>query len=159
VTTWVRRRRLRGRRARSAGGALALAFAAALSLAACSDTETAASDDGYHPAEVEEVAGTDHHVVRLTEDAAMRIGLETATAEEAGDLVAVPYAALIYDGEGATWVYVAESPRSFQRHSVAVDRVEGDQMFVSEGVAPGDQVATVGATEVYGAELGIDGSH
>jgi hypothetical protein len=32
-------------------------------------------------------------------------------------------------------------------------------VLISEGVRAGDQVATVGSTEIYGTELGIDGSH
>jgi hypothetical protein len=56
-------------------------------------------------------------------------------------------------------VYVADGARAFQRQSIVIDRIEGDQVFVSEGLEAGERVATVGVTEVYGAELGIDGSH
>jgi hypothetical protein len=136
-----------------------LALCATAVLGACASVEEASTDDGYHPATVEEVAGTDLHVVTLTKDGAARIGLQTAEAEQAGDLVTVPYAALIYDGDGAPWVYVADGARAFQRQSIVIDRIEGDQVFVSEGLEAGERVATVGVTEVYGAELGIDGSH
>ena len=42
---------------------------------------------------------------------------------------------------------------------VTVDRIEGKRVFVSKGPAAGTKVVTVGATEVYGAELEIAGSH
>jgi multidrug efflux pump subunit AcrA (membrane-fusion protein) len=136
-----------------------LCFAAVVALGACSGAEEASSDDGYHPSTVEEVAGSDLHLVTLTEDAAARIGLQTVPVEQSGDQVTVPYAGLIYDGDGAPWVYVAEEERAFQRRSIVIDRIEGDQVLVSEGLQAGELVATVGATEVYGTELGIDGSH
>lgn len=128
-------------------------------LSGCSRDAEEATEDGYHPAEVEEVANLDVKRVTLTEDGAEQIALETAVAVRDGEHVVVPYAALIYDGIGVSWVYVNGESLEFLRHEVVVDRIEGDRALVSEGVQPGDRVATVGATEVYGAELGIDGGH
>ena len=71
----------------------------------------------------------------------------------------MPYAALIYDGQGVTWVYTNAKPLTFLRAKVVVDRVEGDVVLLSDGVLPGTAVVTVGATQVYGAELGIEGGH
>jgi hypothetical protein len=48
---------------------------------------------------------------------------------------------------------------TFLRAHVVVDRIEGDLVMLSGGLAPGTEVVTVGAAEVYGAELGIAGGH
>ena len=42
---------------------------------------------------------------------------------------------------------------------MVVDRIEGDRVLLSDGLGPGAEVVTVGAAEVYGAELGIGGGH
>ena len=38
---------------------------------------------------------------------------------------------------------------------ITVDRVEGDQAFLSSGPAAGTEIVTQGAAELYGAETGI----
>jgi len=145
---------------RQIGVAVGLALAAAaLVMAGSGAADEDPTADGYHPAEVEEVANLDVKRVTLTEDGAGQIDLQTAVAEQVGTHVVVPYAALIYDGTGVPWVYVEGEPLAFLRHEVVVDRIEGNRVLVSEGVRADDRVATVGATEVYGAELGIDGGH
>ena len=45
------------------------------------------------------------------------------------------------------------------RAEVKVDRIDGDRVLLSEGPPAGTKVVTVGAAEVYGAELEIAGSH
>lgn len=144
-------------RHRARGVALAAAVAGLL-LAGCSGGDEAAGD-AYYPSHVEDIEGSDVKHISITDDAALRIGLETAEVVAAGDLLAAPYGALIYDGLGKPWLYVVEKPLEFVRHAVVIDRIEGDRVLISEGVRPGDQVATVGSTEIYGTELGIDGSH
>jgi multidrug efflux pump subunit AcrA (membrane-fusion protein) len=114
---------------------------------------------GYHPAHVEEVAGSDVMQVAFTRLGADRVGLETTVAQGGGTSTVVPYAAVIYDGQGATWVYAATARRTFVRTPVTVDRIEGDRVVLSAGLDPGTRVATVGAVELYGAELGIEGGH
>lgn len=148
---------MRARLDRVLTACLAFTAAAAL-LAGCSGGEEAAAESHY-PSTVEEVDGADVKRVTLTDDGASRISLETVAAQAAEGLVAVPYAALIYDGVGVPWVYVLGEPLTFMRHEVVVDRVEGEQALVSQGVRAGDLVATVGAAEVYGTELGIEGDH
>lgn len=67
----------------------------------------------------------------------------------------VPYSALLYDPNGNTWVYKLSEPLTFVRHQVGVDHIEGDMAVLSDGPATGTSVVTVGAAELYGAELGI----
>ena len=71
----------------------------------------------------------------------------------------MPHAALISDGQGVPWVYTATAPLTFLRAKVVVDRVVGERALLSSGLSAGTDVVTVGATQVYGAELGIGESH
>ena len=72
----------------------------------------------------------------------------------------VPYAALIYDKQGKSWVYTVTEPLTYLRVSVVVkEEVDEDTMALSAGPPAGTEVVTRGATEVYGAELGMDGNH
>lgn len=138
----------------------ALILATALLLTGCSESQP--DDDAYHPAEIEEIDDSDVKKVTLTEDAASRIGLELATAQLDGTLTVVPYAALIYDGDGDSWVYEAHGDLTFVRAEVEVERIDGDLAWLSDGsdrLSPGTRVATVGATQLYGAELEIDAKH
>ena len=125
-----------------------------LSLSACSEVETETAT-GYEPASLESVKGRDDlKRVTVTAEGARRIGLKTAEVELLDRRRAVPYAALIYDPEGDTYVYTS-SALSFLRRKVEVQRIDGDQVLLSEGPPAGTRVVTVGAAEVYGAELEI----
>jgi hypothetical protein len=146
----------RRHRARRHGVALLLA---ALPIAGCTEVESA-TVDGYHPSSVEELDGSDVKRVTFTEEGARRTGLRTAAVESQGDHRVVPYEALIYDGQGTPWVYAAAGGKlSFQRAEIAVDRIEGDRVLLGNGPPAGTKVVTVGASEVYGSELGIEGGH
>ena len=67
----------------------------------------------------------------------------------------VPYAAVIYDAKGATWVYTNPEPLAFVRESISVDYIKGDLAFLTEGPSSGTNVVTVGGAELYGAETGV----
>jgi hypothetical protein len=69
----------------------------------------------------------------------------------------MPAAALLYDSEGRTWVYVREEARSFLRAPVTIARLDGDKAYLSDGPPPGTQVVVVGAPELLGVELGVEG--
>jgi multidrug efflux pump subunit AcrA (membrane-fusion protein) len=141
----------------SLAAALAL-IAAGAALSGCTEVE-ATTSEGYEPATLNEVAGSELKQVTLTAEGAQRTGLRTAPVQRSGDRRAVPYTALIYDGEGKTFVYTAPKPLSFLRAAVAVDRIEGDRVLLTDGPAAGSRVVTTGAAEVYGTELEIAGSH
>jgi hypothetical protein len=145
----------RRRRALAAGVAVLLG---ALSTSACSSTEEA-STAGYEPATLEPVDGTDLKKVTFTEEGARRTGLRTATVRRSGRHLVVPYAALIYTGEGTAYVYTSPQPLTYVRAEVEVDRVDGDRVLLSDGPPAGGDVVTGGAAEVYGAELEIAGGH
>lgn len=129
-----------------------------LPLGACSQHDSHAAH-GEHPAQVDKVDGSDLSRVTLTERAAERIGLEiTAVREQVGEdgaQVVVPYSSLIYDPQGRTWIFTSPQARTFVRQQVAVDRIEGELVFLSEGPPAGTEVASVGVAEIYGAETGV----
>jgi hypothetical protein len=132
---------------------LCLLVIAALPLSACSEVEEEEAT-GYEPAKLESVKGSDDlKRVTFTREGAERVGLKTARVR--ADVV--PYAAVLYDAEGKTYVYTSPKPLSYLREEVVVDRIEGDRAFLSKGPAAGTEVVTVGAAEVYGTELEIAG--
>jgi hypothetical protein len=65
----------------------------------------------------------------------------------------VPYAAILYDTNGNTWVYTSPEPLVYVRHRVVVDYIEGELAVLSDGPGLGVAVVIVGATELNGAEL------
>ena len=67
----------------------------------------------------------------------------------------VPYAAVLYDAKGDTWVYTNPNPLTFVRHPIHIDYIEGDLAVLSDGPAAGTAVVLVGAAELFGAETGI----
>ncbi len=67
----------------------------------------------------------------------------------------IPYAALLYDPYGKTWVYTSPEPGVFVRQQINVDFIEGDQVFLTEGPSIDSLVVEVGVAELYGAEFEI----
>lgn len=145
----------RGTRVR--GAALAVAVAG-LALTGCTEVESSAVE-GYEPSQLEEVKGSDIMRVEFTGEGAKRTGLKTGRVERSGSETVVPYAALIYDPAGKTYVYASPEPLAFMRTEVKVDRIEGKWAYLKDGPPRGTEVVTTGAAEVYGAELDIAGSH
>ena len=121
----------------------------ALSLAACGPKPT--TIEKINPSTLEEIEGSELQRVILTEKAAERIGVQTVPV----DGMVVPYSAVIYDIEGNTWVYTNPEGLTFVRAPIVVDRIEGDQAFLSQELETDDPVVTVGVIEIYGAETGV----
>jgi hypothetical protein len=107
--------------------------------------------DKVSPSMLEPIEGTDLSRVLLTEKAAERIGVETVPVS--GNTV--PYAAVIYDIEGNTWIYTNPEPLTFVRTSIEIERIEGDQAFLSQALESDAPIVTVGVAEIYGAETGV----
>jgi len=127
-----------------------------LQLVACGQTPE--SSESNPPAKVESI-GQDLSRVILSAEAAKRLGIETAPVSNAQvggtQREVVPYAAVYYDLNGATWVYTNPSPLTFVRASITVDSITGDMAVLSKGPPVGTSVVTVGATELYGTEFGV----
>jgi hypothetical protein len=136
----------------------AAACLAALSAAACAEVESAAVE-GYEPAHLEEIDGTAAKRVIFTAEGMRRTGLETERLQRTGGRTVAPYASLIYDATGKTFVYTSPAPRTFVRAEVDVDRISAGRALLADGPPPGTVVVTTGAAEVYGTELEIAGGH
>ena len=126
---------------------LALALGAA-ALAGCSEVESE-SETGYEPSKLRKTH------VEFTPEGAKRTGLRTEAVERNGGRVSVPYAALLYDPEGKTYVYTSPEELRYVKAEVRVARVAGGRVLLSRGPPPGTRVVTTGAVEVYGTELEV----
>lgn len=65
-----------------------------------------------------------------------------------------PWKSILYDIHGGAWVYKQVEPLVYSRQRVIVDRVSGDVACLAEEVAPGTEVVTAGAAELFGTEFG-----
>ena len=152
----------RGRRLRAACAGFVL-IAAGVSLSACNQA-AGTSTGGYEAdkptgpvSKVEPIKGTDVALVKFSALGAKKVGLQTAVIRRVGEQKVMPYAALLYDGEGKAFAYTSPKPLTFVRKDVTVDRVEGDRVVLDEGPPAGTRVVTTGADEVYGTEVGVEG--
>jgi len=127
---------------------IALLIMASL-LAACGPKST--SVEKIEPFQLEPIEGSDFQRVILTEKAAQRVDIQTATVD--GNVI--PYAAVLYGLEGETWTYTNPEPLVFVRQSIVIDHIEGDSVVLSEGLDTGTAVVIIGAAELYGAEVGV----
>jgi hypothetical protein len=114
------------------------------------------------PVRVVPVAGTAFKKIVLAPSAVARIGVRTApatTVPRAGRrrTLGVPYAAVIYDPNGAASVYTSPAPRTYVRHPVVIDEVSGSTAFLTRGPPVGTPVVVVGAAELFGVETGVQG--
>jgi len=137
---------------------------AGLQLPACKHSPASAKGHAESPAQVKRVEGTEFSTVTLTEKAVQRLGLKTdqvrqekvtRKSQQLGERKVVPYSALIYDSHGHTWVYTSPSARTFVRHKVDVDHIQGDVAVLKDGPPAGTAVASVGAAELYGTEFKV----
>jgi hypothetical protein len=129
--------------------------AASLLLVACGQ-RPAAAPSSPKPATVEKVQGSNLARVILTEEGARRIDLRTEPVRLQDGSPGMPYAAIVYDKTGATWVYAAAAePLTFVRQSISIDAIRGDLVVLKDGPPPGTQVVTVGAAQLYGVEFGV----
>ena len=135
---------------------IVILMSSSLYLAACGPSPEAVAPEENAPVQLAPADGDNPRSETLTEEAAKRLDIQTAevsdTVVDGAQQKVVPYAAVIYDTEGATWVYLNEGPLTFTRHPITVKDIKGDQAFLSDGPPSGSAVVTVGATELYGAE-------
>lgn len=132
---------------------MAALVCAGLLLGGCQKHDGAHHAD--HPAEVEPIPGTNLKKVTLTERAVQRIDVRTDQVREQQGLKVVPYSSLIYDPQGQTWVYVSPAPRTYMRHKVDVDYIQGDMAYLKDGPPSGTTIASVAVAELYGTESGV----
>lgn len=127
-----------------------IAMLAALSLSACAPA--APMEDEIKPVTLEPITGTDLNRLTLTADAAKRLDVQTAEVHEVDGQMVIPYASVLYEANGNTWVYVNIAPLVFVRQAIVIDSINGDEAILSKGPDSGSAVVTVGAAELYGSE-------
>ncbi len=131
---------------------------AALQLSACRE-KSAEKEAENESAKVEPVAGTTVSSVTLTEDAIKRLDIQKALVRDmqvrGKQRKVIPYAAVLYDPEGATWAFTNPKPLLFVRQAIKVDYILGELAVLLEGPPSGTAVVTVGAAELFGAEIGV----
>lgn len=120
----------------------------AAALAGCTEVESE-SETGYEPSKLRKTH------VEFTAEGAKRTGLRTEAVERTGRRVSVPYAALLYDPEGKTYVYTSPKELHYVKAEVRVARVESGRVVLARGPPRGTRVVTTGAVEVYGTELEV----
>jgi biotin carboxyl carrier protein len=84
-----------------------------------------------------------------------RVKVQVQLGDNGKDRLTIPYAALIYTPDGATWVYTSPEPLVYVRHRIKVDYIEGDLVVLSEAPPVGTAVVTDGSVELYGAEFKV----
>jgi hypothetical protein len=111
---------------------------------------------GVIPATVEDIPGSDLRRVTFTQRAMERTDVLTVEVKrDSRGRMVVPYSSIIYDPHGGTWVYTLPKERTFLRHKIVIDDILGDDVFLTEGPAPGTTVASQGVAEIYGTEFEV----
>ncbi len=137
-----------------------LILAVAVLVAACGS-----STDGPPPTQPPLTIDENGEIHRLTLSAlaASRLGIETTAVrdEQVGGQPRkiVPYAAVLYDAHGGTWVYANPEELVYVRAPIAVERVDDGTAILSDGPAAGTLVVIVGGSELWGGEHGVGGGH
>jgi hypothetical protein len=130
---------------------LIVAGLAATALSACSGAteEEAAGDEA---ASVEPIKGTSYNTIKLSAEAAERLGIKTGTISEKRGRKVIPYAAVSYTPNGGTFTYTSPKELTFVRQTLRVETVKRGEAILSKGPPAGTAVVTVGSAELFGAE-------
>ena len=126
--------------------------------AGCAEIESVTAEP-YEPAALESTGPDKPARIILTDEAVDRVALQTTEVKPLGKELTVDHAALVFDKAGKPWVFTVVGPRTYVRASVGIKEVQDNVVFLSAGPPAGTQVVTVGAIELWGAELGIAGKH
>jgi hypothetical protein len=143
-----------GGRRRYAARAAAAVVLVALVATGCAKADDEESESSA--ATVEAVVGSEVSQVTLTEDAARRIDVHLETVAGGGDQpTQIPYDAVLYDPSGRAWAFVNTRELTYVRQPLTIDHIVAPVAFLSAGPPVGTKVVTRGATELYGAEIGV----
>ena len=83
-----------------------------------------------------------------------RIGATLSLKGESENLV-IPWAAVLYDIHGTTWVYERTDTQVFRRRRVLVRYTADDLAVLASGPEVGTEIVVGGAAELFGTEFGI----
>ena len=132
------------------------AFAACLAAPFASALAVETAVKKIMPARVEATSDAKIMKVTLTPKAAERLGIviDEVRADPSGRLI-VPYASVLYDLTGKTWVYISADPLTFARGAVVIDTIKGDNVYLTEGPPAGTKVLATGVPQVFGTEVKV----
>jgi hypothetical protein len=126
--------------------------------AGCAEIESTTAEP-YEPAALESTGPDRPARIILTEEAVDRVALQTTEVKTLGKDLTVDHTALVFDKAGKPWVFTVVGPRTYVRAAIGIKEVQDKLVILSAGPPAGTQVVTVGAIELWGAELGIAGKH
>lgn len=131
----------------------------ALLLTACGGGQVSVTEEKVEPSKVEPIEGSEYSRLILTEKAVERLDIQTTTVSmqemNGSQYKVIPYAAVMYGLEGETWAYTNPEALVYIRESIMIDHIDGDLALLTEGPEVGTTVVTVGASMLYGAEVGV----
>ena len=106
---------------------------------------------------VEPIEGSEYSRVILTEKAVERLDIQTAKVStmDGSQNKVIPYAAVMYGLEGETWAYTNPEAQVYIRQSIVIDHIDGDMAILTDGPDVDTPVVVVGASLLYGAEVGV----
>jgi len=132
------------------------AFTASLAASCTSALAVETAVKKILPARVEATSDAKIMKVTLTPKAAERLGIviDEVREDPSGRRI-VPYAAVLYDLTGKTWVYISADPLTFARGAVVIDTIKGDNVYLSEGPPAGTKVLAAGVPQVFGSEVKV----
>jgi multidrug efflux system membrane fusion protein len=82
-----------------------------------------------------------------------RVAVEVPVASQTTG-IAIPSAAILRDVYGGEWVYQQTGEGSYIRRRIEVAQESNGYALLSRGLAPGDDIVTSGAAELFGIEFG-----
>ena len=135
---------------------MAAAFAACLAAPCASALAAETAVKKILPARVEATNDAKIMKVTLTPKAAERLGvvIDEVRADPSGRRI-VPYASVLYDLTGKTWVYISADPLTFARGAVVIDTIKGDNVYLTDGPPAGTKVLATGVPQIFGAEVKV----
>lgn len=138
---------------------LAAASLALVPLSGCAEVSEA-KHSTVEPYTKEETAVSGLYRVKLAKSAVERLDIKLgavtrARTKNGAIRKEIPYAAIIYDLNGETWVYTNPEPLLYVREGIRVEYIDGERAFLLEGPKLGTLLVIAGAAELYGIEFGL----
>lgn len=138
-------------------GIAALLVAGGLTVAGCEASAHGADTPPAPVASLQTPGDGGPGIITLSQAAHDRLAVETAAVATGPGGLDIPYAAVVYEPDGSAWAYVQADPLTYQRASITITGIAGDQVTLAAGPPPGTLVVSQGAAELVGVETGIDG--
>jgi hypothetical protein len=135
---------------------LVVAVSAGCLAASCASGLAGEASAKIAPARVEATLDAKIKKITLTPKAAERLGIQIdeVRVDTSGRRI-VPYASVLYDLTGKTWVYISADPLTFFRGAVEIDTIKGDNVYLTDGPPTGTRVLATGVPQVFGTEVKV----